>query len=174
MTAIAHAGRGGVAARRAVIRWALRMFRREWRRQLLVVTLLTVAVAAAVAGITVVYNTSPADDAEFGAAEQMLRLDGTHPRTLAATLAAVEKRFGTADVIAHRAAFVPGGVEKVDFRAQDPRGPYGHELLALRRGRYPAGTGQVAVTDGVAELLRLQIGSTVALDGRRRTVVGIV
>ena len=30
------------------------------------------------------------------------------------------------------------------------------------------------VTDGVAESLRLEIGSTLALDGRRRTVVGIV
>ena len=26
---------GGVAARRAVVRWAGRMFRREWRQQLL-------------------------------------------------------------------------------------------------------------------------------------------
>jgi putative ABC transport system permease protein len=62
----------------------------------------------------------------------------------------------------------------VDFRAQDPRGAYGRELLGLRRGGYPTGSGQVAVTDGVAELLRLEIGSTLALDGHRRTVVGIV
>ena len=34
--------------------------------------------------------------------------------------------------------------------------------------------GEVAVTDGVAKLLRLELGSTLALDGRRRTVVGIV
>jgi putative ABC transport system permease protein len=32
----------------------------------------------------------------------------------------------------------------------------------------------VAVTDGVADSLRLEIGSTLALDGHRRTVVGIV
>ena len=36
------------------------------------------------------------------------------------------------------------------------------------------GAGEVAVTDGVAESLRLEVGSTLALDGRRRTVVGIV
>ena len=46
MSAVAHpsplAGprSGGIAARRAVIRWAQRMFRREWRQQLLVLTLL--------------------------------------------------------------------------------------------------------------------------------------
>ena len=52
------------------------------------------------------------------------------------------------------------------------RGPYAG--LALRRGSYPEGPGQVAVTDGVATLLGLEIGKTLALDGRRRTVVGIV
>jgi putative ABC transport system permease protein len=36
------------------------------------------------------------------------------------------------------------------------------------------GPREVAVTDGVAESLRLEFGSTLALDGRRRTVVGIV
>jgi putative ABC transport system permease protein len=165
---------GGVAARRAVIRWAGRMFRREWRRQILVVTLLTVAVAAAVGSVTIAYNTAPADDAEFGAASSLLRFDGSDPRTLAAGLAAAEKWFGTTDIIAHRSIAVPGGVETVDFRAQVPHGTYGRKLLALRRGRYPAGPREVAVTDGVAELLRLHLGATLSLDGRRRTVVGIV
>ena len=36
-------------ARRALVRWAWRMFRREWRRQTLVIALLTVAVAGALA-----------------------------------------------------------------------------------------------------------------------------
>src|SRR5207249_567581 len=36
---------GGAPARRAVIRWAWRLFRREWRQQVLVLSLLTVAVA---------------------------------------------------------------------------------------------------------------------------------
>src|SRR5580704_3596717 len=38
----------GIVARRAVIRWGWRLFRREWRQQLLVLGLLTVAVAATV------------------------------------------------------------------------------------------------------------------------------
>jgi putative ABC transport system permease protein len=165
---------GGVAARRAMVRWAGRMFRREWRRQLLVVTLLTVAVAAAVASITLVYNAAPADNAQHGSANYMLRFDGTRPRTLQAELVSVKKAFGTVDVISHRSVPVPGSVDTVDFRAQDPHGPYGSELLALRRGKYPAGPGQVAVTDGVATLLQIDLGSTLALDGHRRTVVGLV
>jgi putative ABC transport system permease protein len=172
--ALAGPANGGIAARRAVIRWAGRMFRREWRQQLLVVALLSVAVAAAVGSITVAHNASPADNAEFGSANRIVEIDGTDPQSLAAALAAVRKEFGTIDVVGHRPVPVPGSVDRVDFRAQDPHGPYGSGLLSLRRGTYPTGPGQVAVTDGVAELLRLDIGSTLALGGRRRTVVGIV
>ncbi len=49
-----------VAARRAVVRWAWRLFRREWRQQILVLTLLTVVVAAAVGLATAAYNIAPA------------------------------------------------------------------------------------------------------------------
>jgi putative ABC transport system permease protein len=150
------------------------MLRREWRQQLLVVTLLSVAVAAAVGSITVAYNASPADNAEFGSANRLVTLDGTDPQDLAAALDATRKEFGTIDVVGHRAVAVPGSVDPVDFRAQDPHGPYGSGLLSLRDGTYPTGPGEVAVTDGVAELLGLDIGSTLALDGQRRTVVGIV
>ena len=180
MSAVAHPSalggprNGGVAARRAVTRWARRMFRREWRQQLLVVTLLTVAVAAAIGSITLVYNTSSAVNSEFGSANTALEFDGTDPQKLAAGLAAAKRWFGTTDVIGHRSVVVPGSVDKVDFRAQDPHGAYSSDLLALRQGRYPQGRHEVAVTDGVANLLRLELGSTVALDGVRRTVVGIV
>jgi hypothetical protein len=39
----AGTGNGGIPARRAVFRWGWRLFRREWRQQLLVLGLLTVA-----------------------------------------------------------------------------------------------------------------------------------
>jgi putative ABC transport system permease protein len=165
---------GGVAARRALIRWAGRMFRREWRQQLLVVALLTVAVTAAIGSITIVYNTAPADNAEHGSANYLLWFDGSRPETLEAELASTERQFGTIERIGHRSVAVPGSVETLDFRAQDPHGAFGSELLAVRRGSYPTGPRQVAVTDGVAKLLRVGLGSTLALDGGRRTVVGIV
>jgi hypothetical protein len=129
------------------------MFRREWRQQLLVVTLLTVAVAAAICSITLVYNTDAATNSEFGSANTVLEFDGTHPRKLAAGLATAKKSFGTTDVIGHRSVAVPGSVDKVDFRAQDPNGAYGRKLLASRRSL--DGRSEVAVTDGVAKLLGL-------------------
>ena len=180
MTTLGHSSalhgpaNGGVAARRALVRWAWRMFRREWRQQILVVALLTVAVAAAIASITLVYNTSPAYDGEFGSASGLLLFDGSDPLALETALASAEESFGTTDVVGHRKVPVPGGVETVEFRSQDPAGPYGDDLLALRRGSYPAGSRQVALTEGVAELLNVELGATLALDGRRRTVVGIV
>jgi hypothetical protein len=52
---------GGSSARLAVINWAWRMFRRELPQQLLVIALLTVAVAATVWGAGVATNTPPAN-----------------------------------------------------------------------------------------------------------------
>src|SRR5262245_17169718 len=165
---------GGIAARRPLMRWAWRLFRREWRQQILVLALLSVAVAAATASVTIAYNSAPTEAAEFGSASDLLRFDGADPRRLEAGVAAARERFGTIDVIGHRSLAVPGGVDKVEFRAQDPRGPYGGARLALRRGVYPKGPGEIAITDGVATTLGLELGKTLDLDGRRRTVVGIV
>jgi putative ABC transport system permease protein len=180
MTTLAHRSalsgprNGGVAARRAVVRWGRRMFRREWRQQLLVVTLLTIAVAAAIGSITVAYNTVPADNSDFGSANMVLSFDGSDPQKLQAGLDVAKRSFGTLDVIGHRSVQVPGSVEKVDYRSQVPGGAYTDDLLALRRGRYPSGPREAALTDGVADSLRLEIGSLLALDGHRRIVVGIV
>src|SRR5512133_3421319 len=130
MSALAHpsplAGprSGGIAARRAVIRWAQRMFRREWRQQLLVLTMLTVAVAAAIASITLVYNTAPADNAQHGSASYIRWYDATNPK-FEAELASARKYFGTIEGIGHRSVPIPGSVESLDFRAQDPNGVFG-------------------------------------------------
>ena len=58
-----RAGRG--PARRAVVRWAWRLFRREWRQQLLVLALLTLAVAATTAGLAVAATATPPAEATF-------------------------------------------------------------------------------------------------------------
>src|SRR5262245_4025953 len=173
-TPLAGSKSGGIAARRAIVRWAGRMFRREWRQQLLVVVLLTVAVAAAIGSITLSSNALRPPYYELGSANLRLTFDASDPQKLQAGLDVAKRSFGTLDVIGHRSVRVPGGVETVDYRSQIPGGPFGGELLSLRSGSYPQGPGEVAVTNGVADLLRLEFGSTLALDGNRRTVVGIV
>ena len=169
-----RAANGGVAARRAVLRWGWRLFRREWRQQLLVLLLLTVAMAAAIFSVTAAYNIVPSSDARFGTANHRLDFDGSDPRTLDAEVSAVRAWFGTVEVIGHRSVPVPGSVETLELRTQDPHGPYGAPMLRLRAGRYPAATGEVAVTDAVAATFQVGVGGTLALDGPARTVVGLV
>ncbi len=168
-------GTGGVAARRAVVRWAVRMLRREWRQQVLVLSLLTLAVAAAIGFATVAYNAAPAPgNAEFGTANHWLRFQGDDPDALQADVDAAEEWFGTIDLIGHRAVSIPGRFEPVDHRTQDSQGAYSAPMLALRSGHYPTAAGEAAVTDAVAQDFGLDVGAPVALDGTTRTVVGVV
>ncbi|HEY9350714.1 MAG TPA: FtsX-like permease family protein, partial [Acidothermales bacterium] len=150
------------------------MFRREWRQQALILSLLTIAVAASIGIACAAYTTTPVpDNAEFGAANHLVKLAGTDPQVLEADVAAARAWFDTHEVIYHRRVPVPGLFEPVDYRSQDPHGPLGTPRLALVEGTFPAG-GQVAVTDEVAEILDLRFGGPLAVDGSARTVVGIV
>jgi putative ABC transport system permease protein len=165
---------GGVPARRAVIRWALRLFRREWRQQLLVLIMLAVAVAATILGAAVATNTPPSSPSAgtFGASHALISLPGSAPH-LSADIAAIEARYGSVDVIENQ-QLAAGLVQGVDLRAQDPRGPYGGPLVALVSGRYPSGPGQVAMTSDVASLYNVHTGSAWRAAGRTWRVTGIV
>ncbi len=164
---------GGVPARRAVARWAWRLFRREWRQQVLVLALLTLTVAAAAFSVSAAYNVASLPGPQFGSANHLLQLNGTNRKALAADIAAARKAFGTIQVIGRRFVPIPGSAQTVEFRAQNPHGPYSDPMLALTQGRYPTGAGQAAVTGQIAQTLQLRIGSTLSLDGHQ-TVTGIV
>src|SRR4030095_10823288 len=118
--ALGGPGNGGVAARRAVVRWAGRMFRREWRQQILVVTLLAVAVTAAIGRSTLVRSSGaePDNAAECGSANSILTFDGSNPRKLQAGLDSLRRSVGTIDVIGPRSVPVPGGVSHRGYRAR--------------------------------------------------------
>jgi putative ABC transport system permease protein len=163
---------GGVPARRAVIRWSWRMFRREWRQQTLVLALIVVALAATVVGAAVATNTPPPAGAGFGTAQDMATLPGG-PH-LAGQIAVLQQQAGRVDVIENQAVAIPGSINTYDLRAQDPRGAFGQPMLSLVAGHYPAGPGQVAVTDGVAATFKLAVGDVWHQGGKARQVVGIV
>ncbi|MFJ8579316.1 FtsX-like permease family protein [Micromonospora sp. NPDC093277] len=165
-------GHGGMAARRAVVRWAWRLFRREWRQQSLVLALLLVAVAATTVGLGIAAN-PPSQASLFGTADYLVTLDSRDAK-LDADIAALRTAFGTVEVIEHRNIPVPGSTNPVDLRAQDPQGPYGRSMLRLNAGRYPQGPDEIAVTDRVAKIFNLRLGGTWDQDGRHRTMVGLV
>ena len=169
----AGTGHGGVPARRAVFRWGWRLFRREWRQQLLVLGLLTVAVAATVWGASVVTNTQlpNPDYATFGTAAALVTLPGTDPH-LAADMAAIAGRWGPADLIENR-DIATGTTQPVQLRAENPHGHYNSPLLRLVSGSYPAGPGQVALTSQVASLYGTHVGGTWRAAGTSWRVTGI-
>jgi putative ABC transport system permease protein len=166
-------GHGGVPARRAVIRWAWRLLRREWRQQLLILGLVTVAVAATIVGAAVATDTPPAANAGFGTAQDQATFQAPDPH-LASQIAALRHRFGRVDVIENQAIAIPGSIDTYDLRAQNPHGPYGQPMLSLVSGHYPAGPDQMAVTSGVAATFHLQVGDLWRQDGPARRVTGIV
>ena len=167
---------GGFAARRAIVRWAWRLFRREWRQQALVVALLSVAVAAAVGVVSAAYNMAPAQgDAEFGSASALVKAADVGPQEIDALITAAEDWFGRIDVIGYQEASVPGLFDAVQVRSQDPDGPFSGPMLRLREGRYPSGPDEIALTDGVAADLRLDVGDEFDVDGLpAMTVVALV
>jgi putative ABC transport system permease protein len=167
-------GAGTGPARQAVVRWAWRMFRREWRQQALVIVLLTVTVAAAVAGVSMGWGAADTSARTFGSANHLLQFDASDPTQLAHNLAEVDKRFDDTEEIGRRYEAIPGTAEDVELRSQDPDGPLGRSMLDLRNGRYPDTAGEVALTDDMAVLLDVGIGDTTKLGDQEWTVVGLV
>jgi putative ABC transport system permease protein len=151
------------------------MFRREWRQQVLVLALLASGVAAAIGFGSVAYNVAPAPgNKTFGTADHSLLFEGLDSRAIQANLTAAEDWFGVVEVIGHRQVPVPGGFQPVEYRAQDPHGPYGGPRLSLRQGRYPGSAGEVAVTDAVAEAHQLSVGATLCPRRHASHRVGMV
>lgn len=164
-----------MSARRAIIHWAVRLVRREWRRQLLVLSLLTVAVTVAVCGASAAQGLVPAQHAaEFGTANMAFRFGGSEVAELDDALRRIRQEYGQTDVISRRQIPVPGAARLVEFRAQDPAGPYAGPMLDLREGRYPRTAGETAVTPEVARLFDLRPGSRFTLDDVAWNVVGLV
>ena len=164
---------GGIPARRAVVRWAVRLARREWRQQLLIFALITAATAGTLIGSAVATTTRPSPAGVLGTAQYAATLPGTGAQ-VSAEVAALRAHYGRADVIESQTMSVPGSVATFSLLAQNPHGPFGQPLLSLVSGRYPATGSQVAVTSGVAADFRLRVGGTWTTGGVTRTVTGIV
>jgi len=171
---------GGVPARRAMLRWSWRLFKREWRQQFLILLLIIVAVAAVVVGSAVAVNTPPPANAGFGTAHDLATFNltatgkssTTSPAYVQAQIAMLERDFGPVQVIANETLTVPGSTQTYQLRSQDPRGLYGGPMLQLLSGHYPTGPNEIALTPGLASQLNLRVGETWPQGGK--TVVGMV
>jgi putative ABC transport system permease protein len=172
--------KGGVPARRAMLRWSWRLFKREWRQQFLILLLIVVAVAAVVVGSAVAVNTPPAANAGFGTAHDLATFSLTPTSKSASTslpaveahIAEIEHAVGNVQIIANETFTVPGSTQTYQLRSEDPHGPYGGPMLQLLTGHYPTGPREIALTPGLASELNLHVGDTWPQGGK--IVVGMV
>ena len=163
---------GGAPARRAVVRWAWRLFRREWRQQFLILALVTVAVAATIVGSAIATNNPPPKSSGFGTAQDSVSFTTDDAHT-ASVIASLQHRFGSVELIENETQSIPGSIDTYQIRTQDRHGPFSGPMLSLVSGQFP-GADQVAVTSGVASAFHLRVGSTWRVGGVERQVAGIV
>lgn len=163
-----------VAATRAVAHWAWRMFRRDWRGQVLVLVLLTVAVAVSSYGASLGHALAPSDQASFGSATGRIGFTTNDPHMAARSVSAARRDFGAVDQVTDAFVPIPGSVRQLDLRTQDPHGVFGSSTLRLRTGHYPASGSQIALTPAMSQFLTAPVGASVRLGGISWQVVGLV
>jgi putative ABC transport system permease protein len=166
-------GDGGLVARRAVVRWAWRLFKREWCQQTLILALVVVAVAATFVGAAVATTAPTPVNAGFGSAHDLAVFQSKGSQ-LTGQIAKIQKQFGTTDVIENETQQIPGSINTFDLRAQNPHGSFGTPMLSLTSGSFPTDGAQVAITSGLASIFNLAVGSTWNFAGTSRKVVGTV
>jgi putative ABC transport system permease protein len=161
-------------ARRAVDRWSWRLFRREWRSQLLVLGLLTFAVAAGVFASTAAYNAPRPLSGHFGTASHRIEVSIANGHGIGPLVAEARRDFGSVDVVRSQVVRVPGSTSTIELRDQPLDGHFTRPLAHLTAGRAPHRANEVALTDGVASLLDARVGQTVTVGGARLHVVGAI
>ena len=132
---------GGAPARRAVVRWAWRLFRREWRQQFLILALITVAVAATIVGSAVATNNPPPKNSGFGTAQDSVSFP-TYDAHTASVIASLEHRFGRVEVIENETQSIPGSINTYPA----PRRKTRTDPSAVRCSRSSPGTTRRAPT----------------------------
>jgi putative ABC transport system permease protein len=181
-TSAGLASNGGVPARRAVVRWAWRLFRREWRQQLLILALVVVATAATILGSAVATNSPQPKNFGFGKAQNLAAFEpsatkastGLSRAQIATYVASLQNLYPQSEVIDNQTLTIPGSIDTYELRAENPRGPLLAPMLSLVNGRYPTGANQVALTAGLASAFKVGVGDSWQVAGESRRVVGIV
>ena len=118
---------------------------------------------------------APSGDAGFGTASHRLVVDGSRARRRSPSRSTPSTDwFGTIEQIGPSPRPCPG--RPTDVRSgRRTRRPVRPPLLDLRDGRYPSADDEVALTDDVADVLGVDVGSTASSSAAATwTVVGLV
>lgn len=160
-------------ANRAVARWARRLLRREWRQQLLVLSLLTLAVAATTVGLGLVVNIQSSVQSATGSAQTRIDLTPGSAADVAGIAAAARRQLAPVEVLEYTTIAIPGSTSSVDLVAMAANGPFSPAMRSLVSGHYP-GPGEIAVTRSVLSDFSLTVGQTWTVLGQPRRIVGVV
>lgn len=168
-------------SRSALLRWALRVVRLEWRQHLLVISMIAFGIAFATLLVaSAVRFQAPVESAlESPARVDLWVNDGDNP------LDAIFDRFET-DVVAVHAAYPDAELQisgrntsaGPELRAADPKAPLAAVNFSLLEGRWPS-AGEVALTRRAVDQFEIffqedvQIGQTRPIGGIDREIVGI-
>ena len=161
---------GGIAAREAVLRWSLRMFRREWRQQILICLLVAAAVAVTIFAAGIISGAQVPQNAGYGSANQLAALSGQDPH-LNEELGVLRAHFGPLGMI-DSVTVSTGTVSGATLETLDPHGPYVGPLVQLASGRYPTARDEVDLTSALTQLYGTRVGGTWVADGTTWHVVG--
>jgi putative ABC transport system permease protein len=136
----------------------------------LVLALIVFSVAATIVGVGLAYNAGQGLDPTMGSAKNEITFSGSDP----ADVAAARHAFGTVEEIDHQSIAIPGAVNALDLRAEDPKGKYGDSTLHLVAGRFPSGAGDIAMTADAAAAFNVKLRDRFVANGVSRHVVGLV
>lgn len=156
-----------MSARRFLLRWNLRILRREWRQHAVIFGLIVAGVALSGLGSLAAYHLTEPPQNEFGNGEFVAT--SSEPGRLEQQLDDQGVAFGT---MQSTTAAISGTTSRVELRLMDPTNPVTHPLLESTAGMWPRSDDEVAVTDRAAP--DAPIGSSLVIDGRTVTVVGFV
>lgn len=148
-----------------VLRWARRSIRREWRHHLGALVIVTLGVAAAVAGTIAAVNLVEPAHRDVGRADFIAT--SSDPAALTGALEEQGLRFGVRSSVRVRAE---GSAAELEVRTLDPTNPLVEPLVDLVAGRWPETSGEIAATDRAP--IDGSIGASVTMAGRSFTVVG--
>lgn len=154
-------------------RWAWRQLRREWRQQVLILTLVAFAAGGAAFFATMIYySNQPASAFTGSAAQRLIVTEGEG--TIQETLRSVEQALGTIETTGIRDA--RRDQSSLTFQLSDPpeASVFGAEPIRLLDGRRPTGTAEIAISPALASQLNLDVGTDFPIDGASRVVVGLV
>lgn len=157
-----------MSARAFVWRWSWRLVRKDWRQYVVILAMLTIAIAAAVSGVLIAHNMSAPNEIEYGNGQIEAQ-----SRTPDALEQAMKERGVDYGAIRRTTVQRDGQVGDLRLVAADPANTITEPLFTLLEGRWPSNDQEVAVTD-LALSDRAPVGTSIQLDGRTVEIVGMV